>query len=373
MATFNHELHTRYFLKNLRSLPAPYASQDSQRVVLAFFCIHGLALLEELERVDKHQIIEWVYSLQVPPDCRDASLNAGDCGFRGGTFMGNAFGCPPSQYQSEVYDSSNIASTFAALCILRTLGDDLSRVNKAAIIGSLKHLQNKKTGCFSSANSGSEEDMRFVYCACAISYILEDWSGIDLTAMVRFINSCLVLLTLWELFVTDKIFLCYVQNYDGGIGLSTGAESHGGAVFVAIASLFLSGRMMQLKCEHSELIRWLAFRQQGGFQGRCNKSPDSCYAFWNGATLNLLGKHSLVDIPSCKKFIYSCQFPFGGLCKYPDTVPDVMHSYLSLAWLSIAANSNTSMVDGEELPKLAPLDTKLQVPFFPKPQCMSKK
>ncbi|KAH7481704.1 hypothetical protein PRIC1_014799 [Phytophthora ramorum] len=353
MATFDRELHARYFLKNLRSLPAPYASQDSQRVVLAFFCVHGLALLGELERLDKRQIVDWVYSLQVPPDCHDASLNAGDCGFRGGSFMGNGFGCPHTEYQSEVYDSSNVASSFAALCILRTLGDDLSRVNKAAIVNSLKHLQNKKTGCFSSTNSGSEEDMRFVYCACAISYLLDDWSGIDLVAMVRFINSCL--------------------NYDGGIGLSTGAESHGGAVFTAIASLFLSGRMMQLNCEQSDLVRWLVFRQQRGFQGRCNKSPDSCYAFWNGATLDLLGKHSLVDIPSCKEFIYSCQFPFGGLCKYPDTVPDVMHSYLSLAWLSIAAHSRANADEEEaacELPELAALDTKLQVPFFPK---LSKK
>lgn len=31
---FDRELHALYFLKNLRSLPAPYASQDSQRVVL---------------------------------------------------------------------------------------------------------------------------------------------------------------------------------------------------------------------------------------------------------------------------------------------------------------------------------------------------
>ena len=39
---------------------------------------------------------------------------------------------------------------------------------------------------------GSEQDMRFVYCACAIAYILDDWSGIDLLAMKRFIHSCLV-------------------------------------------------------------------------------------------------------------------------------------------------------------------------------------
>lgn len=50
-------------------------------------------------------------------------------------------------------------------------------------------------GCarsFSSLPYGSEEDMRFVYCACAISYILDDWSGVDTAAMVRYVNSCLV-------------------------------------------------------------------------------------------------------------------------------------------------------------------------------------
>lgn len=51
-----------------------------------------------------------------------------------------------SEYVSEGYDTSNIASTYAALCILRTLGDDLSRVNKPAVIGALRHLQNKQTG-----------------------------------------------------------------------------------------------------------------------------------------------------------------------------------------------------------------------------------
>uniref|UniRef100_M4BL60 Geranylgeranyl transferase type-1 subunit beta n=2 Tax=Hyaloperonospora arabidopsidis (strain Emoy2) TaxID=559515 RepID=M4BL60_HYAAE len=343
--SFERELHAQYFLTNLRSLPAPYTSQDSQRVVLAFFCVHGLALLKQLERVDRHQVIEWVYSLQVSID--DHDVHAGNGGFRGGPCIGNASNCP----NGSKYDTSNVASTFAALCILRTLGDDLHRVDKTAIVRALTSLQDDTTGCFSSVNEGSEQDMRFVYCACAISYILDDWSGIDVPAMVRFINSCL--------------------SYDGGIGLCAGAESHGGAVFTAIASLTLSGQLTQLKCEQSKLVQWLVFRQQdcGGFQGRLNKVPDSCYAFWNGATLALLQKHSLVDSPSCRQFIYACQFSFGGLCKYPESVPDVMHSYLSLAWLSIAAHTDTDKTrdDEEEVeyPPLAPLDTKLQVPFFP--------
>lgn len=146
-------------------------------------------------------------------------------------------------------------------------------------------------------------------------------------------------------------------------------------MFCGIASLVLLGRLMQSAANLSELERWLVFRQNGGFQGRCNKEPDTCYAFWNGATLDLLGKHSLVDIPSCQKFVLSCQFPYGGICKFPSTVPDVMHSYYSLAWLSIAANqakkqhrTTTSSTIGQEddpFACLMPLDTKLQVPFFP--------
>ncbi|DAZ93736.1 TPA: hypothetical protein N0F65_007362, partial [Lagenidium giganteum] len=352
--SFDKELHALYFLRNLRSLPEPYSSQDPHRVVLAFFCVHGLAILGELERVDKHQVIEWVYSLQVHPDAYDRSVNAADCGFRGGSSLGNPFNCSPAHYESSVYDTGNIASTYAALCILKTLGDDLSRVNKRAIVGALRHLQNKDSGCFSSVRFGSEEDMRFVFCACAISFILEDWSGIDAPAMVRFIQSCV--------------------SYDGSIGIAVNTEGQGGATYCAVAALVLSGRLMQLGYDTGELIRWLVFRQQGGFQGRCNKEPDSCYAFWNGATLDLLGKHSFVDVPSCREFILSCQHPFGGFCKYPDTVPDVMHSYYSLSWLSIAHANNQNVAsdeDGDDSAKpfkdLAPLNTKLQVPHFPKP------
>ena len=134
---FDRELHAHYFLTHLRSLPAAYASQDSQRVVVAFFCVHGLALLGKLADVDRRQVIEWVYRLQVP------TADGGPGGFRGGTYLGPVVG----GFKSDASDSgNNIASTFAALCILRTLGDDLSRVDKRAIVRSLASLQNPNTG-----------------------------------------------------------------------------------------------------------------------------------------------------------------------------------------------------------------------------------
>jgi geranylgeranyl transferase type-1 subunit beta len=39
---------------------------------------------------------------------------------------------------------------------------------------------------------GSENDMRFVYCACCISYVLDNWSGVDIDKAVVFIKNSMV-------------------------------------------------------------------------------------------------------------------------------------------------------------------------------------
>lgn len=49
--------------------------------------------------------------------------------------------------------------------------------------------------------------MRFLYCACAISSMLGDWSGFDIERSARFAANC--------------------QTYDGGIGLNPQLEGHG--------------------------------------------------------------------------------------------------------------------------------------------------
>ena len=145
----NREAHTLFFLRHLRQFPQPYESQDINRVVIMFFCVQGLAVLDELKQIDpmmKKHLIEFIYSLQVHPDCRDKSINITQCGFRGSPWIGNAFFNGPREYESTTYDSAHIASTYAALAILRTLGDDLTRVNKEAIVKALKLLQDTQIG-----------------------------------------------------------------------------------------------------------------------------------------------------------------------------------------------------------------------------------
>lgn len=84
--------------------------------------------------------------------------------------------------------------TFSALNTLLTLEDDLSRINKKAILSSLKVLQ-LSDGSFTATFDGSENDVRFLYSAACICFILDQWCSFDKEKATRFILSCLVLIT----------------------------------------------------------------------------------------------------------------------------------------------------------------------------------
>lgn len=49
-----------------------------------------------------------------------------------------------------------------------------------------------KNGCFTAAKEGTESDMRFLFCAASICYILNDWSGMDIERSKKFILDSLV-------------------------------------------------------------------------------------------------------------------------------------------------------------------------------------
>lgn len=55
----------------------------------------------------------------------------------------------------------------------------------------LRKLQ-QPDGNFTASLVGSECDMRFVYCAACICYMLDDWSGMDVDKTTKYILSCTV-------------------------------------------------------------------------------------------------------------------------------------------------------------------------------------
>lgn len=337
---FHRNRHIQYFLQCLKGLPKQYASLDTNRMTLVHFCIQSLDMLGFLDMdedmqlqygFDKKHICNQIYTLQTVRLHTDGQTRI--AGFKGSNFLGGVIqGDNCSSKNVGQYDQGHLAMTYTAICTLIALGDNLERLDKTSIINEL-HLLQEKDGSFSCLQFGSENDLRFLYCACAISYILDDWSGINKNLAVDYIKRC--------------------RSWDGAMGLVPNQEGHGGALFCGVASLVLMNRDKDILDERQvssyngisttstwsdEIVHWCVNRQQDGMQGRINKKTDTCYSYWVGGTLTLLQRRHLLNEAALTNFVLSCQTDVGGFSKFIDGpfFPDVLHSFYALAWLSIS-------------------------------------
>ena len=303
LPAFDRQRHIAFFSSSLRKLPQGYSKLDTNRLTLVHFAVHALDLLDALHVVSKADIIEWIYSLQLTSDEHPIHY----VGFKGGSFLGDTL----------EYNHGHIAMTYTALCTLQALGDDWSRVDKRGIIQALQSLQ-LEDGSFSCIAVGSEHDMRFLYCACCISHMLNDWSGVSIDKAVEYIRQC--------------------RSFDGAFALLPGQEGHGGSTFCAVASLVLMQKLDDVLDDEwrKDLIQWCVSRQVGGMQGRPNKAEDTCYSYWIGGTLRLLGEDHLLSHQDLRGFVLQCQTKMGGFSKVIGTYPDLLHAYYSLAYLSLS-------------------------------------
>lgn len=309
--------HVKFFTMHLKLLPSFYAAMDNSRMTLMYFSLSALDVMKELDNVvsdtEKKQMIDWIYAMQVTPTQKGDTSR---CGFRGSPYTGISFE-PSCEHCSDFImnpaDESHIAMTYTALCNLQILGDDFSRVKKDAIISSLKHLQ-KRMGNFAPNARGGEADMRFLFCGCAISGMLNDWSGFDHDLAVGYIQKS--------------------QSYDGGIGLYPGAEGHGGSTYCAVAALKLLDRLDAIDVDR--LARWCLRNQGKGFKGRPNKPEDTCYSFWLGATLKMIDHYHFTRAEENRDFNILCQSNLrGGFSKHPHGYPDILHSHYGVCGMSL--------------------------------------
>ncbi|KAG2595640.1 hypothetical protein PVAP13_5KG088300 [Panicum virgatum] len=314
--------HVAFFDAMATELPDDYAPQEVNHLTLGYFAVGGLSLLRELDRVNKDEIAKWVLSFQVHPEAPGDEDNGsfyGFCGSRSTQF-------PLPNVKDSCHNGSHLASTYSALAILKIVGYDLANIDSNALLSSMKKLQ-QPDGSFMPIHIGAETDLRFVYCAAAICSMLNDWTGMDKLKAKEYILNC--------------------QSYDGGFGMVPGSESHGGGTFCAVAALHLMGFVQaelasnlrdSASIDIRMLLEWCLQRQviDGGFQGRRNKPSDTCYAFWVGGVLKIIGAYHLIDHCALREFLLTCQSPYGGFTKFPhNRIPDIYHSYYGLAALSL--------------------------------------
>lgn len=150
------------------------------------------------------------------------------------------------------------------------------------------------------------------------------WDAFDVDAGLRFVHSC--------------------QNYDGGFGQGPSQESQGGSTYCSVACFSLAHRDAEVQ-RRAQLSTWLLHRQQpySGFNGRAEKPVDTCYSFWCGAALTLLGSDQLADPVSDLQFLMTTQSRIGGFAKTPGEMPDAMHSYMGLAAIALHAERDANI------------------------------
>ncbi|KAG6481255.1 hypothetical protein ZIOFF_057851 [Zingiber officinale] len=304
-------------------VPCGYVQALLSNKSAIYFAACGLSHCWDMKTIDQVERIEWFIPWQALIQARN-DINNSQCF----TLIFQRSGGHGSTAATAVSNKncSHLASTYCALAILKMVGYNLSNINPEAILKSMRKLQ-QHDGSFVPIHFRAETDLRFVYCAAAICSMLDNWTGMDKEKAKEYIVRC--------------------QSYDGGFGLVPDSESHGGATFCAVAALQLMGFIGEDISPNQEvidmplLVEWLlqsAARQSGdgGFQGRMNKPSDTCYAFWVGGVLKMLGLFEFINKDALRNFILSCQSKYGGFTKFPGMkFPDLYHSYYSFSALSL--------------------------------------
>ncbi|KDE06584.1 hypothetical protein MVLG_03080 [Microbotryum lychnidis-dioicae p1A1 Lamole] len=284
---------------------------------------------------------------------------------------------PPSKLEHPLAPA-NLIQTYTAILILGILEDDFSRLDRKALLRFIASCQNEDGSFLQFPSCPEAGDPRSTYAAFVLASMLDDWFSIDLDAALAFLITC--------------------QRPDGGFATGPRSEAQGGTTYCSIACFSLASRLDSLPTPQ-DLLRSLVGKQVApfatppsttssstssssisaedpdldphplaGFQGRLSKPPDACYSFWAVASLSLISplfetsepSRGSEPIPSARKWynpsmdrewLLSCQHAvYGGIARESGAMPDVYHTYLSLAALSLGSDSSS----GKDL-GLAPL------------------
>ncbi|CAN1174013.1 Geranylgeranyl transferase type-1 subunit beta [Linum perenne] len=186
-SSFDRERHLTYLRMMYQMIPYHYQSQEINRITLAYFAISGLDIIGALDTVDRDEVASWVLSLRAQP--RDVSeINNGEFyGFNGS--RSSQF--PSGNSRGFSGNHSHLASTYCALAILKTVRHNLFNIDWTPLLMSMRNLQ-QPDGSFLPIHFGAETDLRFTYCAAAICFMLDNWSGMDRDKATEYILKCKV-------------------------------------------------------------------------------------------------------------------------------------------------------------------------------------
>ncbi|KAL8694178.1 MAG: hypothetical protein Q9218_001121 [Villophora microphyllina] len=220
--------------------------------------------------------------------------------------------------------------TVSAVQILVTVDalDELDKRGKTGRKGVgnyIAQLQNRDDGSFTGDEWG-ETDTRFLFGALNALSLLRLLSMVDVPKAIEYVQAC--------------------ANLDGGYGVSPGAESHSGQIYVCVGALAIARRLDLV--DKDRLAGWLSERQldSGGLNGRPEKLEDVCYSWWVASSLAMIGNLRWIDEEKLSRYILRCQdLELGGIADRPGDVVDVFHTVFGLAGLSLIGFPGLEQID----------------------------
>ena len=261
--SLDREAHVRYLWGCLDgSGPPQYQGLEASGPWIAYWAVHGLALLDALPgdaggprgAAGSAACTGVLEALAA----RVAGLQNADGGFGGAE--GHA---------------SHAAPTYAAVCCLSELGrlDLLDATALRRFLGAVKLSPGSRGFCVHAL--GGENDVRACYTALAAARV----AGVLDAGLAEGVPE----------------YCRTLQTYEGGTGGEEGNEAHGGYAFCGLAACMLACEALGARTgdflDLPQMLRWASRRQmrfEGGFQGRTGKLVDGCYSFWVGGLFPLL-------------------------------------------------------------------------------------
>ncbi|KAJ5739775.1 Terpenoid cyclases/protein prenyltransferase alpha-alpha toroid [Penicillium manginii] len=344
----NTERHIKYYLRCLKTfLPSAYTSNDSNRMLLAFLTLTGLDVLDSLNSKttpeERQTYIDWVYHCQVPSG-----------GFRG--FSGTEFGAGKRRPENEAWDPANVPATFFALVNLLVLGDDLARVKREECLRWLPRLQ-RGDGSFGevlgpggSYDGGMAESPYREAHIGSLEFLRR--ASVDTRSVQLLSPGSLQFETLVAWLASRQTSELGDENDDDeddsededDAENNNDTTTHSQTIDTDIESLrLLDDKILSLPKIASIPGDTIPC---AGFNGRCNKVADTCYSFWNGATLAMLNRSAVIDDVRNRRYLLDrTQHLVGGFGKVPGDAPDLLHSCFGLVSLAFQGEAGLARVD----------------------------
>lgn len=338
---FHHHLHERYIetLKAKIDHPDSYEGAVTEHLRMSgiYWSLTALSLISTPSEVDRRMNLTSTHSSSSnDEEDSEAKIDDTQC------ILDWVFDCYDKKtggFGGNVGHDGHILYTLSALQIL-ALADRLSdsRLDIPAVNNFICKLQ-QPDGSFSGDEWG-EVDTRFSYCALSALSLLGTLEGKDgLNASIDIEKAA--------------IFVASCQNFDGGFGMTPGAESHAGQIFCCVGALSIC-RRLDLLHDADLLCWWLAERQcdSGGLNGRPEKQADVCYSWWILSSLCILGRIDWIRGDKLSSFILKCQDDEdGGIADRPGDMPDVFHTFFGIAGLSLIGHlhgGDIILADGDD-------------------------